>query len=458
MFNWFVAPDFKGLRHTLYLVFALLLLAVAPAADAQSAPNHDGDREWTVLIFMNGKNNLEPFAIQNFEQLAKIGSTNKVSFVVQLGRPLIRGDEQAGLKNIYDGWSGARRYLVTRHQTPATGQEVEIVGGGEVDMGAPETLLQFLKWGKERYPAKRYAVVIWNHGQGYRLMATKLSTQIMTKGNFADQKQRQDKPSHRAISQDSDTGSIIYNVDLHESLVSVFAGELRLVGFDACLMAMLETVYELKDVSPLVVGSEELEPGPGWNYTRWATAITTSPTSNESALAAMIVGSYRDEYDDSDDTTLSTVRTDKVTAAATELSKLSALILADRQALFPLVKSARSKRSAYNTPTNPVSIDLIGFLSALESELETHNPSSPALAQTRITLAAARATIVEAYSSTRRAEPFGSYGLAIYFPASKREFKRDSFSDGYLRGNPHKPIAFVDKEKWSEFLAAYLGI
>jgi hypothetical protein len=289
-------------------------------------------------------------------------------------------------------------------------------------------------------------------------MATKLGTKVVTKGKFADQMQRQVKPSHRAISQDSDTGSIIYNVDLHESLANAFAGELRLVGFDACLMAMLETVYELKDVSPLVVGSEELEPGPGWNYTKWAKAITASPASNESALAAMIVGSYRDKYNDSDNTTLSTVRTDKVTAVATELSKLSALILADRQALFPLVKSARSKRSAYNTPGNPVSIDLIGFLSTLESELETHNPSSSVLAQTRVTLTAARATIVEAYASTRRAEPFGSYGLAIYFPASKREFKRDPFSNGYLRGNPHKPIAFVDKEKWSEFLAAYLDI
>jgi Clostripain family len=434
---------------------AIMIGTGAAAQAAATAP--PPSREWTILIFMNGKNNLEPFAIEDFAEIAAVGSTSKVSFVVQMGRPLVRAEDQSSYADVFDGWSGARRFLVTKDQTPATGQQVEIVGGGEVDMGAPETLEAFLKWGKAKYPAKRYAVVIWNHGQGYRLMATTPSTKrvLMQAPPASDQRT---KPAHRAVSQDSDTGSIIYNVDVRASLAHSFGGELKLVGFDACLMSMLETAYELKDVTPQIVASEELEPGQGWNYTSLAEAITKAPTSDESALASMIVASYRDNYRDSDHTTLSTLRSDKVAAVATELSSLSVMLLADRQALFPLIKNARAQRSAYNTPDNPVSIDLIGFLNALETELQAKVPASPALSQTRKARTAAQAAVVEAYASKRRAEPFGSYGIAIYFPVSKRAFYKDPWSDGYVLGNAYKPIAFVDQERWSEFLAAYLGL
>lgn len=456
MSNTSFASVAKTVRRALCMISLAMMVGAAAAAQA-AATAPPPSREWTILIYMNGKNNLEPFAIEDFAEIAAVGSTSKVSFVVQMGRPLVRADDQAAYTDVFDGWSGARRFLVTKDQTPATGQQVEIVGDGEVDMGAPETLEAFLKWGKAKYPAKRYAVVIWNHGQGYRLMATAPGTKrvVMQAPSTSNQRTR---PAHRAVSQDSDTGSIIYNVDVRASLAHSFGGELKLVGFDACLMSMIETAYELKDVTPLMVASEELEPGQGWNYSSLAEAITKAPTSDENALASMIIASYRDNYRDSDDTTLSTLRSDKVAAVATELSSLSGMLLADRQTLFPLVRNARAQRSAYNTPDNPVSIDLIGFLNALEIELQAKAPASTALAQTRKARAAAQAAVVEAYASKRRAEPFGSYGIAIYFPVSKRAFYKDPWSDGYVHGNAYKPIAFVVQERWSDFLAAYLGL
>ena len=39
------------------------------------------------MIFMIAKNNLEPDAIENFLQMASIGSTDKVDILAQLGRP-----------------------------------------------------------------------------------------------------------------------------------------------------------------------------------------------------------------------------------------------------------------------------------------------------------------------------------------------------------------------------------
>jgi hypothetical protein len=448
-----------GCRRILERAAASLLLTFAIVADAQPTVVSAPSREWTILVFMNGKNSLERFAIENFKELAVVGSTSEVSFVVQMGRPLVRKKGEEDVARVYDGWSGVRRFLVSKNQTPATGQEVEIVGGGEVDMGAPATLEAFLRWGKAKYPAKRYAVVIWNHGQGYRLIASARGAKAARRSESTPQTEARIKPTHRAISQDRDTGSIIYNADVHMSLTKSFKDELKLVGFDACLMGMLETAYELKDATPVVVASEELEPGRGWNYTKLARAITGAPLSNEFAFATMIVTSYGDNYRNVDEaTTLSAVRTEKIAAVATELSVLSGIMLADQQNLFPLVMKARAQRGAYNNPDNPVTIDLIGFLNALETELRAKTPGSPALEQTQKTRAAALAAIAKAYASKSRSEPFGSYGLAIYFPLSKRAFYSDPWSDGYVRGNAYKPVTFVDKERWSDFLAAYLGL
>ena len=49
--------------------------------------------------------------------------------------------------------------------------------------------------------------------------------------------------------------------------------KLDVIGFDACLMSMLEVGYAMRDVGNTLVGSEELEPGPGWKYDDWLRSI-----------------------------------------------------------------------------------------------------------------------------------------------------------------------------------------
>ena len=48
------------------------LLVTARAAEKPASPQL---AEWTVMIFLNADNNLEADALQNFSDIAKIGST-----------------------------------------------------------------------------------------------------------------------------------------------------------------------------------------------------------------------------------------------------------------------------------------------------------------------------------------------------------------------------------------------
>ena len=71
----------------------------------------------------------------------------------------------------------------------------------------------------------------------------------------------------RYVSHDEDTGDKLYNREIQDSLAGLAQNaKIDVIGFDACLMSMLETAYALRDRGAVMVGSEELEPGDGWSY------------------------------------------------------------------------------------------------------------------------------------------------------------------------------------------------
>src|SRR3989339_2075603 len=71
-------------------------------------------KEWTVMIYMNGKSNVEQFALRDMNRMEAAGSTGRLNVVVELGR--MKGQE--GDTNADGDWTGSRRYLVTKDSDP----------------------------------------------------------------------------------------------------------------------------------------------------------------------------------------------------------------------------------------------------------------------------------------------------------------------------------------------------
>ena len=69
--------------------------------------------EWTLMVFMNAKNNIEGDALANFREIASVGSSSKVNVVVELGRPKSHYTSEAG------GWSGVLKFHVEKGQDPS---------------------------------------------------------------------------------------------------------------------------------------------------------------------------------------------------------------------------------------------------------------------------------------------------------------------------------------------------
>jgi hypothetical protein len=96
------------------------------------------------MIYVDGDNDLDPYAIQNINSMELVGSTDKVKIIVQ-----------------YDsyGYAGARRYYITKDydQENITSPVIEDIG--EVNMGTGETLVDFIRFCVKNYPAQKYSLI-----------------------------------------------------------------------------------------------------------------------------------------------------------------------------------------------------------------------------------------------------------------------------------------------------------
>jgi hypothetical protein len=206
------------------------------------------------MVYMAG-NNLEKYAIQDFLELAAAGSDGKVNIVVQL-------DRTAGYDSSYGNWTDTRRGLVQKGGKPSANWGTSV---GEVNMGSANTLKNFVNWGTSTYKANRYALVMWGHGSGYN------------------------------VSYDDATGDGMSGGELN-SVLGGLPAKVDMVGADACLMSTTEFATQIADHASVFVGSQELEPGSGWNYTPVLQDLKANPAMTAAQLGSSVVTRYGQTY------------------------------------------------------------------------------------------------------------------------------------------------------------------
>ena len=139
----------------------------------------------------------------------------------------------------------------------------------DADMGSKSTLIDFLRYGKENYQADHKVFVFWDHGGG----------------------------SVAGVCVDERTNKMLSLNDINAAFSEVFEKStenppFEVIGFDACLMASYDTANALYGFTRYMVGSEELEPGNGWNYTGWVGALAENPAMNGASLGKVICDTY----------------------------------------------------------------------------------------------------------------------------------------------------------------------
>ncbi len=370
-------------------------------------------REWTVLVFMNAANNLEPDSVDDMNEMEQLGSTADVNIVVQWKRI-------AGYDSSNGDWRTTRRYYVTRDYDPETvSSNLLIDMGSGVDMGSANTLREFLQWGVRSFPARKYLLVIWNHGAGWRAYRERLN--VLTRG----------------VSYDDNTGNHIRIWDLPLALsVGV---KWNIIAFDASLMQMLEVAYEIRNMADYIVGSEESPPAPGYPYHRILAPVISNPGISARDLAVQIVNQTINHYNPNttDNITQSALDASQLESVAQKADRLAQVLLMVAPGNGAAVAAARENAQAYTEYTFK---DLWDY----SEQLRARMPASQALTEAidGLQTALSQAVIAEAHSNRRVNR---SRGLSIYVPrASEFEtrynllaFARATHWDEWIQSQPN---------------------
>lgn len=477
----------------LALTFACLLAAAAAPAAAQQPP-----AEWTVMVFMDGDNNLEKFALLDFEEMARVANSPQVNVVVQLDR--VPGSCESGYSCGYGDWTHTLRFKVAQGMSPTPANalppsESGLASGQETNMGHPDTLSSFVTWARGRYPARRYMLIVWDHGDGWRRLhavspqgevsaqtrslrqaeaaadEAAVSAALRPRGRARRRRTRSldvrgavdstlDAP-HRAISMDETDRDRLYMREVQGALEGALGTErLAIIGFDACLMAMVENGFAMRRVADVMVGSEELEPGDGWQYDDWLPHLVNNPSMDAAALGRVLVESYKKTYTTDPEkmnprTTLSAVDLSqgKMAAFAQVVSDLGDELTASLDSELMNIRAARLSCSVYAPGDGYYGLDLHRFAEQLAAR--TTRPSLRDRAQAVQRMLEDPSFVLSYYAGASRLGTFGSRGIAIYFPPSKALYNLDPYGGAYRDENENYPVEFVRQHRWDNFLHAY---
>ena len=299
------------------------------ANDTGDTANDTGDTgepediaAWTLLVFMNGDNDLESAIWEDLNELEAAGSNENVHVIVQVDRheSYWQGDGD---------WTEARRYYITQDDNENKLNSTLLESLGEVNMGDPEVLSEFLLWAQENYPAEHTILSMWNHGDGW-------SVQGDTPPPF--------------ISWDmTDNGWMsIASGHFNEGLDPRVSkhGPIDIIGFDACNMASWEVGHSLRERTNYMVGSETTVGMDGFHYTQIIDALHADPQMSPDAVADLIAwsaGDYNEEW------TFSVTDISQMDTLAQTIDALAASVLEDPSLQSPFQELQSSARGADST-------------------------------------------------------------------------------------------------------------
>jgi hypothetical protein len=365
---------------------------------------------WTILVYLDADNNLEREAIEDFLEMASVGSNDDVQIVVQF-------DRAPGYDRRYGDWRGTFRFHVAQGMTPEPANA--LVDLGESNMGATQTLVDFVQWGMANFPAQRTSLVLWNHGDGWRANSLTQDTR-------------------KAICWDETERDALDLAELGGALAQVTYGGSRpldVLAFDACLMAMIEVDTQTQPYVRVRVASEETEPSTGYPYHTILSDLQSNPGWGAAEFARAIVERYNETYHGETQSAvdLGPAHTTLVSA----VDGLARALLAHR-AEYPAVGKARLKAQTFQGEFVDL-VDLAERIGANTSEPEVQ--------------LAARA-VIDAHQQIVVHElhgPYwpGAYGTSIYFPSQEWEWDPQYAGDrNYLE--------FTARTQWDEFLVSWL--
>ncbi|MBU1218306.1 hypothetical protein KKF34_15545 [Myxococcota bacterium] len=329
--------------------------------------------DWAFIVYLNADNNLEADGITDMNEMKAVGSTGSLDIVVLLDLVSVDGG-------------------ITRSLYVENGSETLLINHGELDLSNWQTLRDFGTWAVENYPARHYAFIMWDHGNGWYKSNAPVS------------------PLFKGFSNDDNgtAGEIsIANGDYAKAMGPITTSigrKIDILAFDACLMGMWEVAVATEPFADYFVASEETIPLTGYSYDDLLAPLAADTSISPVTLAQGIIETYYNE------------KTDNSTLSLTDLGSLSILnsalsdfaqAMMNHPTVYNQIETARSNTISYSYGSH---IDLADFASRVS--MISGIPSEITTAASAVVTAVETVVLYNRFQS----DYTGSHGLAIYLP------------------------------------------
>ncbi len=256
-------------------------------------------KSWTLMIYMGGFNDLDPFVLEDLQELETVGSTDSVNIIAQF--------DLAGEAGV------ARRHYITRNRTGGAFASPEVGHTRtEPNVGDPRELLDFVTFCAKNYPAEHYMLTFWGHGLGVfdkkaadtgrvNLSRAAFSNVPYQLGGALAKPARIEDVLAKLVIIDPETGDALTDREIGElsaSLRAALGQRLDVVHFDACYMATLELARQCAAFADHMVASQYIVPYQGMPYGLNGIAALLNGRPAPDRLATGLVEAFRAFYGD----------------------------------------------------------------------------------------------------------------------------------------------------------------
>ncbi|MCS7261681.1 MAG: clostripain-related cysteine peptidase, partial [Anaerolineae bacterium] len=256
--------DFDLIRHTRHFKMIVIIVGLILALCPSAAYGEAEVAQWTVLLYYAADNDLEALLMRDLNRLELIGSTADVHVIALV-------DRHPRYWTGSDNWSDTRLLRIEKDQNLFAITSPDVRKLGERNTGSAETLERFIAWGITTYPARKYALVISDHGGGWR-------------GAASDETSAGQMISPAGLAQALERGLSTAGIE-----------RLDLLVFDTCLMAQLEVWTLLSPYVRYGVASEEITYGLK-GFDRAMRDLVENPTMDAAELGARMVRYFEEHY------------------------------------------------------------------------------------------------------------------------------------------------------------------
>ncbi len=435
------------------------------ATRKQKINKNDEVSEHLLAIYIAAVNDLAVFADRNLSQIMKVATNSKnLKIVIHLDI------KRLAQKKI------TQRFYVQNNTLVKIGPDLNMSSGD------PNTLLDFCRMATTQFKAKRYHLLIWNHGTGDVEPQLRRAVNASELFNFNPQTRKieldrsigfldfvravNEQTEERGSCFDDSSSTYITNKSLGQVLDTVckeclMGEQFETIIFDACLMSMVGVATSIKQANDgkgaakYMVASQEVVLGSGYDYFKMLSPLVNSPMQTEDFIRH-IVTSYTQVYSAIiQDYTQSVIKLENFDQLEQNINRISNILVdgLNKQKNFSVKRVLKISKSKDNCThfEEPTYIDLNHFLKNVISNINKIELSNPAETESykqellkELSDCCQKIREVVLHNSVGQNLKSAS-GISIYFP----EY------------NVHSSFAQTDfgsKNSWHKMLIKYLSL